>query len=74
MKINTLKAKIVERNTNISAVAKALGLSKSTFYRRLKNEGRDFSVEEVKKISNYLNLTAKEATNIFFNEKSHKCY
>lgn len=66
MKMNTLKAKIVERNTNISAVAKALGLSKSTFYRRLKNEGRDFSVEEVKKISNYLNLTAKEATNIFF--------
>lgn len=49
MKMNTLKAKIVERNTNISAVAKALGLSKSTFYRRLKNEGRDFSVEEVKK-------------------------
>ena len=74
MKMNTLKAKIVERNTNISAVAKALGLSKSTFYRRLKNEGRDFSVEEVKKISNYLNLTAKEATNIFFNEESHKCY
>jgi hypothetical protein len=47
-------------------VATAIGIDKSTFYRRLASGGQDFSIAEVEGICNFLNLSKRERKNIFF--------
>jgi len=67
VKVNKLKAKIVERDLSIQTVAKQLGMNRSTLYRKLKNRSGDaFTVGEVRKLSEILQLTPNEITEIFF--------
>lgn len=61
---NRLKAKIVERGTNIEEVSKKIGIDKATFYRKMGNNS--FLVKEVDAITKELSLTKEEATSIFF--------
>ena len=61
-----LKARIVEMNMNVESVAKEIGIDKSTFYRKMQNDGDDFTVSEVKKLSNVLNMDLDVLSNIFF--------
>ncbi|MDH6363701.1 DNA-binding XRE family transcriptional regulator [Enterococcus sp. PF1-24] len=65
--INSLKLKglIVERGTTQEAVANAIGISRSTFYRKMKNGG-DFSIEEVQQMVLEIPLSNDEAIEIFF--------
>ncbi|WP_086350158.1 helix-turn-helix transcriptional regulator [Candidatus Enterococcus clewellii] len=71
--INVLKLKgaIVEKGTTQQAVADAIGIDRSTFYRKMKNGG-DFSIEEAKKIAKEVPLTNFEAVEIFFGEEVAK--
>lgn len=71
--INVLKLKgaIVEKGTTQQAVADAIGIDRSTFYRKMKNGG-DFSIKEAKKIAEEVPLTNLEAVEIFFGEKVAK--
>ena len=62
-----LKGKIVERDITQEELAKNIGITISTFYRKMKQNG-NFSIKEVNLIVSSLNLTKDEAINIFFAE------
>lgn len=62
-----LKGKIVERNTTQEELANKIGIDKSTFYRKMKQNG-NFSIKEVNLIVSTLNLSKDEAMSIFFSE------
>lgn len=64
--VNLLKAKLVERGINVSGLAKMIGLDKATLYRKLQNGGAGLLVREAKAIVQALQLSAQEATEIFF--------
>lgn len=68
--VNTAKLKglIVERGTTQEAVAKSIGIDRSTFYRKMKNGG-DFSILEAQQIAKEVPLTDYEAIEIFFSKK-----
>lgn len=66
MNVARLKEKIVSQNTTIEAVAEAANMDRSTFYRKLKSNGRGFTVEEVKLLASALNMSLPESTDIFF--------
>lgn len=65
--MNLLKSKIVENGLSVEKIVESIGINKSTFYRKLANEGENFTVEEVYKIASTLNLSAREVNSIFFN-------
>nr|DAP66075.1 MAG TPA: Regulatory protein-modification, helix-turn-helix, transcriptional regulato, DNA [Caudoviricetes sp.] len=65
--ISKLKGKIVERNTTQEELASKIGIDKSTFYRKMKQNG-NFSIKEVNLIVSTLNLSKDEAMAIFFSE------
>ena len=65
--VNKLKGKIVENNLTTDVVSNALGLHKSTFYRKLQGTS-SFTVDEAEKLVNLLVLSSVEATDIFFAE------
>ena len=66
--INKLKGKIVELGTNAGEVAECINMDRATFYRRMSDGGRTFTVGEVEKIIHVLNLTNSEVMAIFFAE------
>lgn len=65
--ISKLKGKIVERNTTQEELANKIGIDKSTFYRKMKQNG-NFSIKEVNLIVSTLNLSKDEAMSIFFSD------
>lgn len=75
IKINTLKlkGKIVENNTTLEAVAKSIKMDRSTFYRKIKNNGETFTLGEMYKIVDVLSLSQQETIDIFLKENSHYC-
>lgn len=69
--VNKIKGKMTEKEINAETMAKALGIDKSTFYRKLNSGGTNFSVGEAYIISMRLNLTKDEVNDIFFAQESH---
>ena len=63
-----LRIKIEEKRTNISEIASKMGIDKATLYRRIANS-ETFSIGEVGKIAEILNLTHDEAVSIFFSHE-----
>ena len=63
MDIDKLNGKIVERRTTKDALADKIGIDRSTFYRRLKNE--KLLIGDVHKICECLQLSDTEAMEIF---------
>lgn len=64
--VNKLKGKIVENGLKVGELALKIGIDRSTFYRKLKNQGDSFTVKEVNLICKELKLTKDEAMEIFF--------
>ncbi len=64
--VNKLKGKIVEQGTTIENLAKAIGLNKSTLYRKMSNNGEGFTVKDVTLISEELKLSLEDVNSIFF--------
>jgi DNA-binding XRE family transcriptional regulator len=64
--ISILRGKIVERDTTQEAVASKMHINRSTFYRKMKENGKSFTVEEVQKLAHVLNLTCEDVMKIFF--------
>lgn len=64
--VNKLKGKIVEKGMNVTALAEQMGIDRATLYRKLKNSGQTLTIREVNKIVEVLELTEKEALEIFF--------
>lgn len=65
--VQRLKGKIVEKKTTQESVADAMGMNRSTFYRKMKNGGNGFTVGDIHKMIACVPLTKKEAMDIFFN-------
>lgn len=63
-----LRGKIVEKNTTQEAVANAMGIARSTFYRKIKSNGQTFTIDEVHKMVDAIPLTPAEAIEIFLCE------
>jgi DNA-binding phage protein len=66
--VNLLKAKLVERGLNLTKLAEMIGIDRATLYRKLKDNGAGLLIGEANAIVRALNLTAKEATEIFFTQ------
>jgi predicted transcriptional regulator len=64
MQVNLLKAKLVEKEMNVEALASLMGRDKATVYRKL-NDAEKFTIGEVKQIKKILGLSGEEASAIF---------
>lgn len=61
-----LTNKMAEMKVSKAELANELGIHKSTLYRKLDNNGEDFTVAEANKIVEVLELNKDEAISIFF--------
>lgn len=64
MKLNKLKAKIVENGTNVESIADFIGIDRSSLYRKLNNFDK-ITIGEATKLKECLHMTDEEATDIF---------
>jgi plasmid maintenance system antidote protein VapI len=64
MKLNKLKAKIVENGTNVETVADYIGVDRSSMYRKLNNFEK-ITIGEAFKMKEFLHMTNEEASDIF---------
>lgn len=74
MECNVQELLVIMRLKGITQeeVARKAGISRATFNRRIKNNGVDFTLSEIERVRNALNLTGEEAIHIFFTRnKSH---
>lgn len=71
--MDKLRGKMAELGISIGTLAKRMGIDESTFYRKMKSEGMNFTVGEMHTIVSVLGLTCEEATSIFLWNNSHKC-
>lgn len=69
VKVNLLKARLVERDMNLSDLAEMIGIDRSTLYRKLQNNGAGLLIGEVNAIVSGLKLTVQEAVDIFFTQQ-----
>lgn len=67
--ISKLKGKIVENNFSIEKLADAIGVDRSTLYRKINNKGDTITIKEANEIMRVLKLTLYEASEIFFGQK-----
>ena len=65
MNLNKLKGKIVENGMNVERLADAIGVDRSTLYRKL-NNGEQITIGEAARIKDALGLSAGDAYDIFF--------
>lgn len=63
--MDVLRGKMAERRVTREEMARLIGVDASTFYRKMKSEGTSFTVGEMHKIVEVLNLTPDEASAIF---------
>lgn len=66
--VDKLKGKIKEMRLTPEKVADAIGIDKSTMYRKLNNGGDEFTIGQADKIAKVLLLDAGEAQAIFFSQ------
>ena len=64
--VNRSFGKTVTSIADFEELSEKIGIDKSTFYRRLESNGKKFTIEEVIKIANVLNLDRKKVDSIFF--------
>ena len=64
--VNKLRGKMVERGVRSDCVAEQIGVSRSTFYRKLESDGGAFTIKEVSIKALHLDLA--ELNSIFFSE------
>jgi predicted transcriptional regulator len=65
MNILKLKGKMVENGYGPDAFAERIGIDRSTLYRKF-SCGEKFTIGEAQKIKEVLDLSKKEASEIFF--------
>lgn len=65
--INKLRGKIVECGMTSSNVSEAMGINKSTFYRKISGD-YPFTIRDADRLVDILHLTADEARAIFFSQ------
>lgn len=66
--VNKLKGKIVEKGLSVSELATLIGVDKTTFYRKLNSDGKNFTIKEVDLIAEKLTLNKDDVNAIFFSQ------
>lgn len=61
-----LRVKCVEKSMTQSDLAEAIGISLSSLQRKLSQEGENFTVGEILRIKEALELSDREAKELFF--------
>lgn len=69
--VNKLRGKIVEKGMTVEAVAKAMGIDKSTLYRKLQ-AAETITIREANAIGKILGLTMQESIDIFLASMAHE--
>lgn len=64
MNVNKLKAKIVEMGMNVESLAEAIGIDRSSLYRKL-NKSEKITIGEAQKMKDALSMSDDEAYEIF---------
>lgn len=67
MNITEFKIALVKNHLSAGALAKKIGLSRTSMSYKMTGR-REFTSDEIKRISNCLNLTVEEREKIFFTE------
>ncbi len=65
MNIRKLMSKLAYKNCNTAELAEALGLSKTSVYRKLSGKS-DFTCTEISKLKSRLELSGDDLVQIFF--------
>ncbi|WP_342387200.1 helix-turn-helix domain-containing protein [Salinicoccus bachuensis] len=65
--VDTLKLKelLTKKNMTQEKVAAAIGMDRSTFYRKMKGGGESFTIGDIQKMVEVIPLTKGEAKDIF---------
>ena len=63
--MDILRNKMAEKKISPEVMAQRIGVDPSTFYRKIKADGINFTVGQMHKIVDILQLTKEEATSIF---------
>lgn len=63
--MDKLRGKMAEKKITQEELAEKIGIDPSTFYRKMKTEGTSFTVGQMHKIVNVLDLSSTEAAAIF---------
>ena len=63
--MNKLRGKMRDLNVSPEDMAREIGVDPSTFYRKIKSDGVNFTVGQMHRIVEVLHLTREEATTIF---------
>lgn len=63
--MDMLRGKMAERRVGKEELAEKIGVDASTFYRKMKDDGVKFTIGQMHKIVEVLNLSRDEATAIF---------
>ena len=66
--VERIKIRMNEMDLTVKDVVNALGIDESTYYRKMANNGKTFSVEQAQKLSILLDLTKQEASEIFYHK------
>ena len=64
--IKELKKMIAGKGYNLEQFAEKIGMGRSTLYRKMKDNGNNFTIGEIETIVKILRLTKKESISIFF--------
>ena len=67
--ITRLKGALKAHSIKPETAARAMGIHPATYYRRLNKKSPKFTVDEVSKLSELLNLEPKEMEAIFFDRE-----
>lgn len=74
MKVQEVKGRMVAKGLSPEYMAKQLGMDISTYYRKMKAGGNDFSVENIEVFKRELELNAEESVDLLIMpENSRKC-
>lgn len=68
MNYELLKEELLKKNISYEEMAKCLGMSVSTFYRKIGNQTSPFSIKQAGIMKQKLNLSKSKAAIIFFDD------
>ena len=67
--IDRLKAAMKVKNITIEQASERIGINPVTFYRRINRDGEKFTVSEVGKLAELLDMDSATMNDIFFDQR-----
>ena len=68
--VQRLKSKMQEKNISVEKASQALGMNSATFYRRIARNGENFTIDEVGKLADLLDMEWETLLSIFFDRET----